>query len=67
MIKVFSVDVKDEEGVEINCSFFGNAADTFFDKLEQEKVYEFLGGVVKMNTNNKNSKNDYALTFDANS
>ena len=45
---VFSIDLVDNDGGEIQGSFFGETAQEYHPKLEEDKVYIFSGGAVKM-------------------
>jgi len=61
---VFSADLLDHEGGEIRCSFFGDAANKFFDILEKGKVYTFANGSVKVANKKYNSLNhNYEIAF----
>jgi len=66
--KLFNVNLLDSSGDEIQASFFNEAADMFYNTLEEDKVYVFKGGRVKMaNQRFQTVKCDYALTFDQHS
>jgi len=41
---LFSIDIMDFKGVEIQCTFFNEAADKFYDQLIEGVVYEFGNG-----------------------
>lgn len=45
---LFSIDIVDCDGTEMNCSFFNKSCDKWFDLLECDKTYVFSGGNVKM-------------------
>ena len=64
--KLLNIDLMDREGTQIQATFFNDAADKFVQELEQNKVYTFAGGMVKM-ANKKFTAipNDFCLTFDA--
>lgn len=62
--KVFSVDLLDAGG-EIRATFFNDAADKFYEKLQVQKVYTFTRGTVKVaNRQFNNCKHRYELVFD---
>ena len=63
--KVFSVDLLDKDGGEIRASFFNQAAETWFERLQVGKCYTFSKGSVKV-ANRQYNKCDhkYELTFD---
>jgi len=46
--QVFSIEITDSDGGEIQCSFFGDVALDFFDRVEQDHVYVFSGGTVRL-------------------
>jgi len=63
--KVFSVDLLDAEGGEIRASFFNDAADAFYDKLQVQKVFKMSKGSVKIANRQFNAcKHRYELVFD---
>jgi replication factor A1 len=66
---LFSIDLLDNQQGEIRATFFKDSCDKFFPVLEEGKVYTFSGGVLKMVQNKQfsNIKNQYELTFNANS
>lgn len=66
---LFSIDLLDSQGGEIRGTFFKDACEKFFPQLEEGKVYTFSGAVVKavQNRQYSNLKNNYELTFNANS
>jgi replication factor A1 len=65
---VFSAELVDEEGTAIEATFWRDAADRFHDTLEENKVYTFSRGSVKVaNKNYNRTRNDYCLHFDASS
>ena len=45
---LFSVDLLDAEGSEIRGTFFKEAVDKFYDMLQEDQVYTFSGGRIKM-------------------
>ena len=46
--QVFSIDLLDEEGSEIQGSFFRDSVDKWFPLLEEKKLYFISEGQVKM-------------------
>ena len=46
---LFNIDIVDCTGVEMNCTFFNNSCEKWYDVLEAGKTYIFSGGTVKMN------------------
>ena len=65
---LFSIDLLDEQGGEIRCTFFKEACERFHPMLEQGKVYTFSGGRLKVAQRQFSSiRNEYEITFDANS
>jgi replication factor A1 len=64
---LFSVDLLDQNGGEIRATFFKDAAQKFFDIIEEEKCFFFSGGRLKVaNKQYTSIKNNYECTFDAN-
>ena len=62
---LFSIDLLDSQGSEIRGTFFKEAADKFFPMLEEQKVYTFSGGKLKIaNKQYSTIKNNYEITFD---
>jgi len=62
---LFSVDLLDSHGSEIRGTFFKETADKFFPMLEEQKVYTFSGGKLKVaNKQYTSIKNNYEITFD---
>jgi len=63
--KVFSADLIDADGTQIQASFFNDAAEQFFPQIQENKVYLFSNGYVKLaNKRFTSIKNDYCLNFD---
>jgi len=63
--KVFSADLLDAEGGEIRASFFNDAADAFYEKLQVGKCFTLSKGSVKIANRQYNScKHRYELVFD---
>lgn len=65
---LFSIDLLDSAGGEIRATFFKDACEKWFPILEEQQVYTFSGGRLKVGDRKYSTiKNDYELTFDANS
>lgn len=65
---LFSIDLLDSVGGEIRATFFKDACEKWFPILEEQQVYTFSGGRLKVGDRKFSTiKNDYELTFDANS
>ena len=63
---VFSAELMDEAGTTIEGTFWREAADKYYDTLEDGKVYIFARGSVKpANKTYNRTRNDYCLHFDA--
>lgn len=63
---VFSAELLDEAGTSIEGTFWREAADRYYDTLEDGKVYIFARGSVKpANKTYNRTRNDYCLHFDA--
>lgn len=63
---VFSAELVDEQGTAIEGTFWRDAADRYYDSLQEGKVYVFSRGSVKpANKNYARTRNDYCLHFDA--
>ena len=63
--KVLSVDLLDAEGGEIRASFFNQAADDFYQKLEKGKCFNFSNGNLRVANRQYNTINHrYELVFD---
>lgn len=64
--KVLTVDLIDRAGTMIQGTFFNKEVDLWADKLEENNVYSFSGGQVKMaNKRFTAIKNDFCITFDS--
>eukprot|EP01016_Furgasonia_blochmanni_P055645 TRINITY_DN9349_c0_g1_i2.p1 TRINITY_DN9349_c0_g1~~TRINITY_DN9349_c0_g1_i2.p1 ORF type:complete len:626 (+),score=89.93 TRINITY_DN9349_c0_g1_i2:134-2011(+) len=62
---VFSIELIDKDGNEIQGSFFNDLAKKFHPELEVDKVYVISGGTIKQaNLRFSSVKNDYQLVFD---
>lgn len=63
--KLFSVDLLDGDSSEIRASFFNQAADKFFDVLQEGEVFTFARGSVRVaNKKFNNLGHSYELNFD---
>lgn len=62
--QLFKIDLIDRSNHEVSATFFGQAVDDFYDRLQTHKVYYFAGGLVKAG-NPKYDKNPCQITFDA--
>merc|ERR1719210_1468710 len=63
--KVFHVNILDVHGGEIRASFFNDAADAHFDKLQVGKCYTFSRGAVRIANRQYNPcDHRYEITFD---
>lgn len=61
---LLNFDLVDREGTQIQATAFQDAARTLNDLIEQDIVYTFSGGLVKLaNKRFTSIKNDYCLTF----
>mmetsp|Transcript_2349 Transcript_2349/g.3412 ORF Transcript_2349/g.3412 Transcript_2349/m.3412 type:complete len:645 (+) Transcript_2349:183-2117(+) len=64
---LFSVELLDASAHDIKCTFFKDAVDKFYGMLEQDSVYTFSGGRIKVANQQYNTcKSGYEITFDAN-
>ena len=62
---VFSFNIMDDEGTEMACCGFNKTVELFYDKLQENKVYEFSGGYVKINDKKySNIKSEYKYFLD---
>jgi replication factor A1 len=63
---VFSCELVDRDGNDISASFFGEAAEHYFNIIEENKVFMIMnGGTVKMaNPRFNRSKSEYQLVFE---
>lgn len=60
-------DLIDKEGCQIQCTFFGEAAEKFDKILKENHVFLFSNGQVKLaNKKYTSITNDHCLTFDQN-
>jgi replication factor A1 len=63
---VFSAELVDHQGTAIEGTFWRDAADRYYDLLEEGKAYVFARGSVKpANKNYARTRNDYSLHFDS--
>ena len=62
--KLFSVNLLDKDNGEIRCTFFKDAVDKFYGIIEENGVYTFSGGRIKMaNKAFSSLPNDYEISF----
>jgi len=62
--KLFSVNLLDKDNGEIRCTFFKDAVDKFFGMIQENSVYTFSGGRIKMaNKAFSSLPNDYEISF----
>jgi len=64
---LFSIDLMDKSGGEIRGTFFKEACDMYFERIQEGGVYFFSKGKLKMsNKRFTNLKHEYEITFDKN-
>ena len=62
--KLFSLELVDSNGDDIRCTFFKEAVDAYYTRLEKGKVYTFQNGRLKIgNPKYNNCKSEYEITF----
>lgn len=62
------IELIDKFGTQIEATFFNEAADFWFNKIDQGKVYDFMNGSVRIaNKKFTTVKNDLCLIFEKNS
>jgi replication factor A1 len=62
---VFSFNLMDEHGEEIPVSAFNHTCEKFYDKVEENMVYEISGGYIKINDKKFSTvKSEYKLFLD---
>ncbi|KAL9686081.1 hypothetical protein QQ045_023536 [Rhodiola kirilowii] len=65
---VFTVELTDEDGTQIQATMFNEAAKKFYDKFQLGKVYYISKGMLKVANKQFNTvKNDYEMTLNENS
>jgi len=65
---LFSIELLDSSGTDVKGTFFKEAVDKFFNFLEEDQVYNFSGGRLKVaNTQWNRCKSQFEITFDQNS
>ena len=65
---LFTIELLDQEGTDIRCTFFKEAVDKFYSVLQEGQVYTFSGGRLKVaNARWNNCKSPHEITFDQNS
>eukprot|EP00884_Botryococcus_braunii_P019282 jgi/Botrbrau1/6037/Bobra.0042s0022.1 len=63
---IFTAELIDEQGTAIEATFWRDAADIWYDRLDEGGVYVFKGGKVKpANRAYSSVRNDYAIDFGA--
>ena len=66
--KLFYFVVQDQEGNEMQCTCFNKNVDKFYDKVQEDHLYEIKGGYVKINDKKYTRiKADYKIVLDENS
>lgn len=66
--KLFYFIVQDQEGNEMQCTCFNKNVDKFYDKVQEDHLYEIKGGYVKINDKKYTRiKADYKIVLDENS
>jgi replication factor A1 len=64
---LLNIDLMDSLGGQIQATFFKEQADKYNEILQENKVYLFSNGIVKMaNQKYSSIKNDYCITLDKN-
>jgi replication factor A1 len=62
--KIMKLELIDREGTMIEATMFNEVVDKWMNKTEENKVYIFANGTVKMaNKKYTSIKNDFCLTF----
>lgn len=62
--ELLNIELVDENGDQIQGTFFNNHVDKFKDHIHENKVYAFRNGQVKQSNSRYTSiKNEYAITF----
>ena len=66
---LFSIDLLDADNGEIRGTFFKEAVDKWYTQIDEQSVYTFSNGKLKVVTNKAftSIKNNYEITFDTNS
>ncbi|CAD8116619.1 unnamed protein product [Paramecium primaurelia] len=64
--QLFQIEIIDQENLTISGIFFNKQCETFFEKIEIGKVYEFENGIIKTNRKSKNSQfeSEYQIHFE---
>mmetsp|Transcript_952 Transcript_952/g.2275 ORF Transcript_952/g.2275 Transcript_952/m.2275 type:complete len:643 (+) Transcript_952:206-2134(+) len=64
---LFSAELLDASGMDVRCTFFKEAVDKFYSFLEENQVYNFSGGRLKVaNMQYNTCKSQFEITFDQN-
>jgi replication factor A1 len=62
---LFSFTMMDKEGTEMQATCFNKACDKYFDLIQENEIYEIIGGSIKINDRKfSNSKGDYKLIIE---
>lgn len=65
---LLNIEIIDNQGIQIQATFFNDQADKYDELLKENKVYLFSNGTVKMaNQKYTSIKNDFCIVFDRNS
>ena len=65
---LFNITLLDSSGTDVRATFFKEAVDKFYNILEEDRVYTFSGGRLKVaNMQYNNCKSQFEITFDQNS
>ena len=65
---IMKIELVDMYGSQIEGTFFNEAADMFENKLEEDKVYLFSNGTIKIaNQKFTSIKNDFCIVFETTS
>ena len=63
--KLFSFDLIDTQDGQINCTWFNDGVDKFYDIIQKGKIYRISRGSVRpANKKFTSIKNDYSISFD---
>jgi len=66
--QLFSITLVDAEGTEIRATFFRDAVDKYFEMIQENSVYTFSKGKIKLaNKTFSRVNNEYELVFDSGS
>ena len=66
--QLFSMEILDSSGTDVKCTFFKEAVEKFYNFIEEDRVYTFSGGRLKVaNMQYNKCKSQFEITFDQNS